>query len=51
MVKIDPTHLGEGSSLRETIEEIRASYPLSAMVERYAPVRPNAPAFGAWLGA
>ena len=42
MAKIDQTRLGNARNMRDNIEEIRANYPLSAMVDRYTPVRRNA---------
>lgn len=42
MAKIDKSRLGNAYRRREKIEEIRAGYSLSAMVDRHVPVRRNA---------
>lgn len=42
MVQINLGNFAGARSLRENIEEIRANYPLTAMVELYVPVRRNA---------
>lgn len=41
MAKIDQSRMDDTHSLREGIEEIRTNYPLSALVEQYAPLRRN----------
>jgi hypothetical protein len=41
MAKLDMSSFKARAGLRDSIEEIRATYPLSAMAERFVPVRRN----------
>lgn len=41
MAKLDMSSFRARAGLRDTIDEIRAAYPLSSLAERYVPVRRN----------